>query len=89
MLRPQSWTRPAAESPVRVIAGETRSRPRFVAERRRAERGVESLIGGSKRAGRGATRRDSCSLVKVTMGESSRSFHGEGSNGLALRVPRP
>jgi hypothetical protein len=36
------------------------------------ERGVESLFGGSKRAG--------CdySLVKVTIGEPSRSFHGEG-----------
>jgi hypothetical protein len=36
------------------------------------ERGVESLFGGSKRAG--------CdySLVKVTIGEPSRSCHGEG-----------
>jgi hypothetical protein len=50
-----------------------------VAERRRAERGVKSLFGGSKRAGRSATRRESCSLVKVTMGEPSRSYHGEGS----------
>ena len=50
-------------SPTRVIAGEPGSRPRFVAERRRAERGVKSLFGGSKRAGRSATRRESCSLV--------------------------
>ena len=37
-----------------------------------AERGVESLFGGSKRAGW------SCSLVTSTVGEPSRSFHGEG-----------
>ena len=36
------------------------------------ERGVESLFGGSKRVG------CDCSLVKVTIGEPSRSFHGEG-----------
>jgi hypothetical protein len=78
MLRPESWTRPAGESPVRVIAGEPGSRPRFVAETRRAERGVKSLFGGSKRAGRSATRRESCSLVRLTMGEPSRSCHGEG-----------
>ena len=36
------------------------------------ERGVESLFGGSKRAG------CDCSLVKVTIGEPSRSCHGEG-----------
>jgi len=30
-------------------------------------------------AGRSATRRESCSLVRYTMGEPSRSFHGEGS----------
>ena len=78
MLRPGNWTRPAGGSPVRVIAGEPGSRPRFVVERRRAERGVESLFGGSKRAGRSATRRESCSLVIVTTGEPSRSCHGEG-----------
>ena len=78
MLRPGSWPRPAGESPVRVIAGEPGSRPRFVLERGRAERGVKSLFGGSKRAGRSATRRESCSLVIVTTGEPSRSCHGEG-----------
>ena len=36
------------------------------------ERGVESLFGGSKRAG------CDCSLVKGTIGEPSRSRHGEG-----------
>ena len=36
------------------------------------ERGVESLFGGSKRAGW------DCSLVTFTIGEPSRSFHGEG-----------
>src|SRR5579872_2537124 len=78
MLRPESWTKPAGESPVRVIAGEPGSRPRFVVERLRAERGVESLFGGSKRAGRRSTRVESCSLVKLTTGEPSRSCHGEG-----------
>ena len=36
------------------------------------ERGVGSLFGGSKRAGW------NCSLVRHTIGEPSRSFHGEG-----------
>jgi hypothetical protein len=72
MLRPEDWFRPAGVSPVRVGAGAPGSRPQFVVERRRAERGVESLFGGSKRAG------CDCSLVRVTMGEPSRSCHGEG-----------
>ncbi len=79
MVRPESWIRPAGESPVRVIAGEPGSRPWSVVERRRAEQGVKSLFGGSKRAGRSAIRCESCSLVKVTTGEPSRSCHGEGS----------
>ena len=37
-----------------------------------AERGVESLFGGSKRVGW------DCSLVTETIGEPSRSCHGEG-----------
>jgi hypothetical protein len=72
MVRLESWIRPAGGSSVRVDAGVPGSRPRFVVERWRAERGVESLFGGSKRAG------CDCSLVRVTMGEPSRSFHGEG-----------
>jgi hypothetical protein len=72
MLRLEDWSRPAGESPVRVSAGAPGSRPRFVVERRRAERGVESLFGGSKRAGW------DCSLVTFTTGEPSRSCHGEG-----------
>lgn len=78
MLRPENWTRPAGASPVWVIAGEPSSRPRSVGEIRLAERGVKSLFGGSKRAGRSATRRESCSLVTLTTGEPSRSYHGEG-----------
>ena len=78
MLRPGSWTRPAGGSPVRVVVGEPGSRPRFVVERWRAERGVKSLFGGSKHAGRSATRCESCSLVRSTTGEPSRSCHGEG-----------
>ena len=56
MLRPASWSRPAGESPVRVGTGAPGSRPRFVVERRRAERGVKSLFGGSKHAGRSVKR---------------------------------
>ena len=78
MVRPESWSEPAGGSPVRVDTGVSGSRPRFVVETRRAERGVESLFGGSKFAGRTATRWESCSLVKVTTGEPSRSCHGEG-----------
>jgi hypothetical protein len=72
MLRLENWSRPAGGSPVRVSAGAPGSRPRLVVERRRVERGVESLFGGSKRAG------CDCSLVTFTMGEPSRSCHGEG-----------
>jgi len=52
MVRPGSWSRPAGGSPVRVDTGVPGSRPRFVGEIRRAERGVESLFGGSNTAGR-------------------------------------
>jgi hypothetical protein len=72
MVRHERSIRPAGESPVRVGVAAPGSRPRFVVERRRAERGVESLFGGSKRAGW------DCSLVRLTIGEPSRSFHGEG-----------
>ena len=78
MLRPESWINLAGESPVRVGAGAPGSRPRFVVEKRWAERGVKSLFGGSKCVGRSVTRRESCSLVKFTTGEPSRSCHGEG-----------
>src|SRR5919198_5999088 len=56
VLRPGSWIRPAGASPVRVGTGAPGSRPRFVVERWRAERGVESLFGGSKSAGRSVKR---------------------------------
>jgi hypothetical protein len=92
MVRPRSWIRLAGVSPVPVGTGAPGSRPRFVVERRRAKRGVKSLFGGSKCAGRSVIRRESCSLVIVTMGEPSRSCHGEGlcpsspGPGLARRV---
>src|SRR5439155_26701266 len=72
MLRLASWIRPAGGSPVRVGVGAPGSRPRSRGEILAAERGVESLFGGSKRAG--------CdrSLVKATTREPSRSCHGEG-----------
>jgi hypothetical protein len=56
VLRPGSWSRPAGGSPARVDTGVPGSRPRFVVERRRAERGVKSLFGGSKHAGRSLKR---------------------------------
>ena len=87
MVRPENWTIPAGESPVRAIAGEPGSRPRSVVERQRAERGVKSLFGGSKRVGRSATRREPCSLVKCTTGEPSRSCHGEGPRPTYWPVP--
>ena len=72
MLRLGSCGRPAGGSPVRVSAGAPGSRPRSSGEILAAERGVESLFGGSKRVGW------DCSLVIETIGEPSRSFHGEG-----------
>jgi hypothetical protein len=72
MLRLVSCVRPAGESPVRVSAGAPGSRPRLEGEIPMVERGVGSLFGGSKRAGW------NCSLVRQTIGEPSRSFHGEG-----------
>jgi hypothetical protein len=77
MLRPESWTRPAGVSPVRVSADAPGSRPRFVIERSRAERGVESLFmeGASVRA---AALSEFCSLVRFTTEKPSRSCHGEG-----------
>jgi hypothetical protein len=59
-------------SPVPVSTGAPGSRPQSRGEIPAAERGVESLFGGSKRAGW------DCSLVRLTIGEPSRSFHGEG-----------
>jgi len=72
MVRLESCVRPAGGSPVRVSAGAPGSRPRLEGEILRVERGVESLFGGSKRVG------CDCSLVRLTIGEPSRSFHGEG-----------
>ena len=72
MLRLGSWIRPAGVSPVSVSAGAPSSRPRSQGEIPGAERGVESLFGGSKRVGW------DCSLVRYTIGEPSRSSHGEG-----------
>ena len=87
MVRPESWIRSAGASPVWVIAGEPSSRVRFVVGRRRAERGVESLFGGSKRADRSAISCKSCSLVTFTTGEPRRSCHGEGPYPTSWPVP--
>ena len=72
MLRLESWIRPAGVSPVPVGAGTPGSRPQSRGEIPAAERGVESLFGGSERVGW------DCSLVTVTTREPSRSCHGEG-----------
>ncbi len=72
MLRLASWIRPAGGSPAPVSAGAPGSRPQSRGEILAAERGVESLFGGSKRVGW------DCSLVRSTVGEPSRSCHGEG-----------
>jgi group II intron reverse transcriptase/maturase len=56
MLHPASWIRPAGVSPAWVGTGALSSRPRFVGEIWRAERGVKSLFGGSKITGRSFTR---------------------------------
>ena len=56
MVRPESWTSPVGVSPTRVGTGAPGSRPQHVGETRRAERGVKSLFGGSKRAGRSIKR---------------------------------
>jgi hypothetical protein len=77
MLRPESWSRLAGESPVRVGTGAPGSRPRLVAERRRAERGVKSLFGGSKRAG--------CS-VKRTL-QPRHIYNGEAEPLMSRRRP--
>lgn len=76
MLRPGSSTRPAGESPAWVGTGAPSSRPRLEGETPKAERGVESLRGGSKSAARSGS--ESCSLDRCTKGEPSRSYHGEG-----------
>ena len=77
MLRPERWNKPAGGSPVRVGADAPGSRPRFVIEMCRAERGVKSLFmeGASVRA---AASSEFCSLVRLTTEKPSRSFHGEG-----------
>lgn len=92
VVRPGSCVRPAGVSPVPVGTGAPGSRLRFVIERLRAERSVESPFGGSNRAGRSVSER--CSLVRVTTGEPSRSCHGEGHvlqalfRGQPVRSPR-
>ena len=74
MLRLASWIRPAGGSPVRVGVGAPGSRPRSRGEILAAERGVESLFGGSKRAG------CDCSLVRSTIGEPSRSCQARSTH---------
>lgn len=56
MLRPEDWTKPTGESLVRVSTGAPGSRPQPEGENPPAERGVKSLFGGSKSAGRSIKR---------------------------------
>ncbi len=72
VVRLASWIRPAGGSPAPVGAGAPGGRPRSRGEIPAAERGVRSLFGASKRVGW------DCSLVRSTVGEPSRSCHGEG-----------
>jgi len=79
MVRPESWTSPVGVSPTRVGTGAPGSRPQLVGENRRAERGVESLFGGSKRAGR--------SIKRILQ---PRQIDNEGAEPLiSRRRPRP
>ena len=79
MLRPESWTAPAGVSPAWVETGLPSSRPRFVVERWRAERGVKSLFGGSKIAGRS---------VKRTL-QPRQTHNGEAEPLMSRRRPCP
>ncbi len=79
VVRPESWIRPAGVSPAWVETGLPSSRPRFVVERRRAERGVKSLFGGSKIAGRS---------VKRTLQPRHR-YNGKAEPLTSRRRPRP
>ena len=88
MLRPASCSRPAGVSPVWVGTGAPSSRPRFVGEIRRAERGVESLFAEGATT-RSAASSEPCSLVRSTTGEPSRSCHGEGHVRQALFRGQP
>ncbi len=79
LVRPGSLIRPAGGSPVRVGTGAPGSRPQLGDENRRAERGVESLLGGSKSAGRSITR-----ILQP------RQIHNGGAEPLtSRRRPRP
>jgi hypothetical protein len=64
VVRPERWSRPASASLVRVIAREPGSRPQSDGENHQAERGVKSLRGGSKSAGRSNVRVLSASTEK-------------------------
>ena len=79
MVRPASCVRPAGVSPVPVGTGAPGSRPRFVGEIWRAERGVESLFGGSKCAGRS---------VKRTL-QPRQSYNGRAEPLMSRRRPCP
>jgi hypothetical protein len=79
MLRPESWSRLAGGSPVRVDTGVPGSRSRFVVETRRAERDVKSPFGGSKHAGRS---------VKRTL-QPRHTYSGEAEPLMSERRPCP
>jgi hypothetical protein len=86
-LRPESWSRLAGESPVRVGTGVPGSRPGL------SLRGG-GLSGASRASLEGASARaaalsEPCSLVKLTTGEPSRSRRGEGHVRQALFRGQP
>ena len=78
-MRPGRLTRPAGGSPVRVGTGAPGSRPQLGGENRWAERGVKSLLGGSKSAGRSITRNL----------QPRQSYNGGAEPLTSRRRPRP
>ena len=88
MVRRESCTDPAGESPVRVIAGEPGSRHQPVGEIRRAERCVESLAyGGSEAAGRNKVNASAPSDYQPKGVWERRAGHGAAKATHSVLVP--
>ena len=79
MLCPEGPTMPAGGSSVRVVVGEPRAGP-GPSSRGGGLKKVSraSLEGVSTRTRSAAAQHESCGLMRVTMGQPSRSCHGEG-----------
>lgn len=79
MLRPGSLTSPGGGSPVRVGTGALGSGPQLGGENRWAKRGVATLVGGSKGAGRSIT-----GILQLRQ-----IYNGGGGLLMSRRRPRP